>query len=288
LHILPFYSTNKPKGPRKFAEDGEIPTINTFTLKVGESIGKISLLVNSQLLLNALRSVVGYFADAPSGDNDSLKSGVFQYPFKDLVLHKDELLKYKEEKCAADGRHSEDYVAQLSRHLEILMNYLYNQPSLRLGDAEAQLTKRIPTTTFASFWLLVKPGSDVYVQKNGAVNAYVVESVDGGVNGRMASAYSIKVWNLAFDGTTINRQSMTVTVPIFDGEREVTSLPIFPMKYKENNEEFRSKLIQRGKKYFAFSKAPAFMEYTGWGLKEPYKSVSHNCLRCASGLPAGS
>jgi len=41
---------------------------------------------------------------------------------------------------------------------------------------------KVPTTSFAGFWLLMKSGTDVYTQEDELLNAYVADSVSGGVN----------------------------------------------------------------------------------------------------------
>lgn len=58
-----------------------------------------------------------------------------------------------------------------------------------------------PVTSFATLWLFLKPGTDVYVREDdGTLNAYVVDEVRGGVTEkdgkRVSRNYSVSVWNL--------------------------------------------------------------------------------------------
>ena len=53
-------------------------------LKDNNLIGSTVLQIHSPFLLNALRSVVQYSSEAPSGDKDNVRDGRFDYPYKDL------------------------------------------------------------------------------------------------------------------------------------------------------------------------------------------------------------
>jgi hypothetical protein len=132
----------------------------------------------------------------------------------------------------------------------------------------------------------MKPGSDVYVRENGQLNAYVVEEVLGGVEHSFgglrvgsvsARNYLIRVWKLIYNGKVIRRKSVVIDVPVFDNERDVMSLPLFPTRFKDKMDEGvrRKQLIERGKKMFRFAKSPAFLEYTGVGLKSGGRKVSN-------------
>jgi hypothetical protein len=93
---------------------------------------------------------------------------------------------------------------------------------------------------------------------------------------KVHSKYSVSVWNLAFDGTKVSPCIRTVEVDIFDKEREITSLRIFPVVYLDDRDEGkrRSTLIARGKRYFEYCKQPTFLQYTGPGLKKGAQDVS--------------
>lgn len=93
---------------------------------------------------------------------------------------------------------------------------------------------------------------------------------------RRITPYTLSVWNLAFGEGNIFRQLRSVRVPVFDNGREIVELPIFPVRFVDDNDGDTTKqsLIQRGKKYFAYSKGPSFLQYSGNGSKVKAKSVS--------------
>jgi hypothetical protein len=258
----------------------DTPTVTSArkeTLMPGDKIGEKFLKIHSPLLLNALRTVIKYSSQPPSGEADPLNDGIFPYPYKDLFLHKDDLVTYKNEPNATKERHSDDYNAECARHIDVLVDYLYSQDAIRLKQAEEGRKKDVPVTTFGSLWLLLKSGTDVYVKENGILNAYIVDSVFGGVNSVVRGLkeddkvvdYSIRLWNIAFDGDWLERRSHHVRVPVFDGERDVTSLPLFPAQMHRDEagqQTRREQLVERGMKYVQLIKGPSFREYSGKGL----------------------
>ena len=138
-------------------------------------------------------------------------------------------------------------------------------------------------TNFAGVAFLLKPCTDVYVYEDGKLNAFVVDRIMGGVTypiestqATKISTYRVRIWNLHFDGKRVYRRSKWVLIPFFDGEREIISLPVHPAQYRDQIDSFatRKHLIERGKKYFSYCKHPTFLEYTGSGLREGWKSVS--------------
>ena len=249
-----------------------------LALGPSDVFGKTTLSIHSQLLLNALRAVVKYYQpDVPGDEYSSTLKDVFNYPFTELYHHKDDLLEYRDEPNDTKARHTDEHNAECNRHIDILIEYLYSQVKIRLRDVELQYGKKMPTTTFGSLWLLLKPGTDVYVHEYGLLNAYVIESVTGGVaeNGD-ARPYSVLVWNLNYNGEYITRTPKNIDIAVFDGEREIISLPLFPVRFhvdEDPSNPLKDQLIERGKKFFQFAKGPAFQEYTGVGLNPGSKKV---------------
>lgn len=249
-------------------------------LRADDRIGETHLQIYTPFLLNLLRSIIKYSSEPPSGDTDSFKFGVFKYPFRDLYFHKNDPLEYKQDITNARTKHSKGYNAQCDSHIDVLINYLYSQPAIRLKELEDQQAKNVPTTTFAGFWHLMKPGTNVYVRENSTLNPFVIDRIDGGVSYEQAGGvstavrYLITVWNLIFDGKLIRRVSKKVEVPVFDDELEITSLPLFPTRFEDDVDggELRQRLVEQGRKYFTCCKGPAFLEYTNSGRRPFWRS----------------
>lgn len=255
-----------------------------LTLAPDDRVKPKRLHIRSDHLLNALRVVIKYLSSVPFEEAEVLTSGLFFYPFQELYHHREELLAYKKETGGARANHTAEYNAECDRHIDVLIDYLDHEPTVQLQFVKERWSRKVPTTTFASFWLLMKPGSDVYVQEHGQLNAYVVDHVNGGMDDVYLSLnavkYRVQVWQLVFDGTAIRRRSKTIEVPVFDGEREIVSLPIFPTSFHDKLDDGvrRRQLIERGTKFFQYAQGPSFLEYTGTGLRTGRKKVSPNFI----------
>lgn len=249
-------------------------------LRPNDRIGKTKLKINSLFLLNVIRSVVTYSAGSSEKGEEGLNDGVFHYPYQDLYLHLDAMKDYTTQTTGLRTRHSSTFNKNYDEHLNLLQEYLERQPGVMLKESRAKWAKPRPATSFASIWLLLKPGTDVYVREpDGSLNAYVVDKVEGGVgarNGRKTSAsYVIAVWRFVLGVRTIRPWLRDIEISPFDNDREILSLPVFPVRFQDDYDggATKARLIQRGRKYFAYSKRPNFLQYTGDGLKGG-KSVS--------------
>jgi hypothetical protein len=263
--IAPRYSSPR----RKRGTNGKI------RLRPSDRLGKKTLKINSPFLLNVVRSVVTYSSASPEDNDTGLTTGTFQYPFKDLCLFMDAMQNYRIETSGLYARHSVTFNQKYSEHLDLLRDYLDRQPGVMLAETRAKWVKAKPTTSFASVWQLLKPGSDVYVYENdGSLNAYVVDSVRGGVtttsDGRRTSIpYQVQVWHLVLGTRAIRAWTRVIDINVFDNDREIATLPVFPVRFKDDIDggATRNSLIGRGRKYFKYSRRPHFLQYSGVGLK---------------------
>lgn len=87
----------------------------------------------------------------------------------------------------------------------------------------------------------------------------------------------MNVWNLNFDGQILSRSVKEVSISIFDGQREITSLPLFPIKFhvdEDPQNPLRQKLVDRGKRFVDMVKTPTFQEYSGPSRLQGNRTVS--------------
>lgn len=256
-----------------------------------DEVGEPTLKIHSPYLLNILKSVIEYSAEPPVGNNEGLDVGDFEYPYRDLYHHLDEVLRYKTEGHPLRSRHSEIFNRTADEHIELLRNYLQFHPTIPFQDAKARLTRSNPLTTFATFWLVMKPGADVYVREaDGSLSRYVLDRMTGGISQRHGEPVILKytawVWNLMLDDKSIRQHARKIEIQIFDDERAIVELPVFPASYYDgqNNGTLRQTLISRGRKYFSYSSRPCFLQYGGSGLKPGSRSVSFDLLAIFSSL----
>lgn len=255
-------------------------------LRQDDVVSEPVLKINSPYLLNLLKAVVCCSAEPPAGDNEGLDAGLFKFPYMDLYLHLDDLLRYKAGDSELRRRHSEEFNQLADEHIGVLQEYLESQSAVQYKEAKARWTTETPLTTFGTLWLLMKPATDVYVREaDGSLSRYVLDRLRGGAfrneAGKKATMkYTAQVWNTILDDRAIRQYSRQVVIPVFDDERKITELPIFPVHFRDayDGGALRQSLIDRGKKYFEYSKRPCFLQYTGQGLKAGSKLASQRYL----------
>lgn len=261
----------------------------TLTTAQGNTIfevGRPVLHVNSKILLEALKATIE-FESAPDdikgawGDPilcTDLGSGLFIYPFTDLYHNREKLLEYRSKVKEA---HDVEYSETCAKHIDILIDYLYSHPSLPVKEWDLMWNLQIRKSSFNSLRFLLKPGSDVYVKEHGGLNAYVIESVGGGPSWQAPHTppqpYAVLVWNLNHDGRFLTRSVREINIPIFDGERELDSLPLFPTRFYEEHDAsspLRQQLVERGKSFVEMVASPSYRGYTGPSKLQGVRQVS--------------
>lgn len=258
--------------------------------KIGsaDTVHDPTLFIHSTTLLDALKAVIefqsypegktGNLGSNPATETTDLSKGVFVHPFRDLFHHKDALIEYKKGLNSTKPHHSTEYNQTCRDHIDVLIQYLYAQPTIPLKEAEAAWSQENPKTAFSWIWLLLKPGTDVVVRDgDGELNVYVIESFYGGNQTGWACPYDVLVWNLEFDGQFLTRNVKRVPIPLFDGERDIHSLPLYPIRFHKgptDAETLCKELVERGKSYVEVIKSPSFREYTGRSHFQGVRKVS--------------
>ncbi|RYO66689.1 hypothetical protein AA0116_g2432 [Alternaria tenuissima] len=261
---------------------GEITDGKKTKLGTHDRVVETSLKINSQYLLNVLKSVITYMSTPPEERMNNLTNGLFYHPYQDLFHHLPDLLEYKNGNAALRNKHSTFFNEKFDEHLNLLNDYLNSKSGAPTAEFKARLEKKIPTVTFATYWLLLKPGTQVYVRYNdGSLNAFILQRVLGGPSERGGEKtnrnYDILVWNLMFDGKTMLPGFRRVEISVFDNERDITSLKVFPARFIDDNDngKLEERLVERGKRFFTYSKAPAFLQYTGKSSVASNKTYKH-------------
>lgn len=243
------------------------------------SILGTSLKINSPAIITALQSVIEYYP----GQSFSEDSNIVGEPFTSLIHHEKELKAYRDQfhpskidstvECCQRN-------ANAYEHLGILQNVLSERSSKEV-EAERQRHAR-GVATFEMLWLLYKPGDDVYLDTDydGNYDAYVVKSYSGGMYGGRPFPMTIDLWNMDFDGNRIGRKCLSVDQPVYDGEKDITSLSVFPCQFwkdkskdGEDSTPLKKKLEERGKMFFRLTQRQC-MDYDGLRQIWPKKHVS--------------
>lgn len=248
--------------------------------------------IHSNRLIKAIAQVVTYY---PSEKLEGEFIEVAE-PYPLLVHYMEELEAYRatyiEPDFGSPIRTEEEAITthpacdkETSNHVGILLDFLRDSIyQTHIKDEEARHARLV--CTFRMLWLLFKPGKTVYMESNGQLSAYVIQAVDFGNDilsttiGKWPKPYIIDLWNLDFDGRFVGRSSVTVTIPHFDGERQIKSLKIFPCEFvdREDGGETRRKMEVYGKYWYELLQGRQIF-YSGESMDDSKRWVSGRLLQ---------
>jgi hypothetical protein len=243
--------------------------------------------IHSYGLQQTLRNIVKYY---PSQTMTG-KTIIIHHPYQILMHNYHELQafkdtcpndKQKEQQVEKENKNLQAYAEsktcdqETAHDIGVLLKYLAPQYYQHIEPELRRHSQPYPVATFGMLWLLFKPGEDVYRKVNDKYTGHVVQSVsheDKIPRGRPLSRerdrnnrWVITVWNLTYKGQNVFRERHKYSIPEFQGEREITSLNIFPSKFLDRFDDNKTRKIleARGQRYYELIKeSPAHMSYTG-------------------------
>ncbi|KAH7131325.1 hypothetical protein EDB81DRAFT_137368 [Dactylonectria macrodidyma] len=222
--------------------------------------------INSTELIKAIGSLVQYYPANLGGETLEL-----QAPYMLIAHHYEEMEAYLEShrsletpeddssrtdnKTVGSVAEKQAYRTVGARHLAILLDYFRGAVYNDLLEEKARHDRN--SCTYGMLWYLYRPGITVYFESDGHLSAYIVNSLDSSelvdlIGGRRVKQYVVNLWNLDFDGRFVGRCAKTVTIPQFDGERQINSLKLFPCEFidREDGGATRQRLEENGKKWY--------------------------------------
>ncbi|KUI68921.1 ATPase family AAA domain-containing protein 3 [Cytospora mali] len=241
----------------------------------------LKLFIVSPAIIQALRSVILYYPDLVLR-SDRLS---FTSPFAALAHHADDLREYRDRLLASkeegqvqdptsqqkpafppDHESMTEFCnAKAAEHVSMLLDYLEDSYGDKVQAEVARNGRGL--CTFAMLWMMLKPGTTVYVRSRPeeVPSAMVIKSVEEDPaiifrNDNERAPYKIRLWHLDFDGRRVGRRLQEKTLIQFDGEREITSLQVFPCHFldRQDNASTRKQVIERGKKWYGLLKGKMF------------------------------
>ncbi|CAP62094.1 uncharacterized protein PODANS_5_310 [Podospora anserina S mat+] len=241
-------TSHSPEAFRYLSDESRLDRLSHILsdASITVNVHATKIIIESQALVNAIRTVVRYY---PQIDLEG-KSLELDEPYAVIGHHLRELesLRQGPQDSALDPKTTE--------HLGLLLDYLHTNVYKDKIDAERILHLK-DLCTFQMLWLLFKPGTTVYLEFRGNLEAYVVQSVVSDpailsdVKQRL-EPYKIKLWSLRYDGRFVGRTSTEVVLPPFGGERAITSLKVFPCEYRDKTDGGKTKrqLEENGRKWY--------------------------------------
>ena len=217
------------------------------------------MVIHSSHLRAALTAVIGYYP----GFERIQKMTLIEAPYRVLVHRWKALQHYKLHQPAC---HDAEYAATTAKHIDVLLDFLKENFAEKLAlEATHWDSPAGATATYDLFWVLLEPGEIVYVEKDGQKVPYVISRVGHEkreVGGQ--DSYSVYLWNVRFQKGRMQRKTTTVTIPSWNGERLINTLPVIPARFMPGGATaMAEEQIKLGKRFWELAKQPSYKEYAG-------------------------
>lgn len=123
--------------------------------------------------------------------------------------------------------------------------------------------------------ILAKHGFYAELQARAGVDASSVHRTDV-----RNSAFYVECVSFEFDGEQYGPVQNTFLIRKYDGEKPITSLPVYPLAFSPEEDLIRTRLIERGNLYLQLSRinGAAHRHYSGLTLDEPHEEASSSIL----------
>ncbi|KAI4701606.1 hypothetical protein J4E81_003346 [Alternaria sp. BMP 2799] len=186
-----------------------------------------------------------------------------------------------------------------------LLEELYDTDLKPMFDMRRDIeTKKLATISYTDLWHLFRYGQEVRASDNDT-QVYRVLRWTGGReplakhgllaelqaraaldaqsaprNENRGETFIVETASFEFDGFHYGPVQKTFVVRKYDGEKPITSLPIFPLAFDPSHEELRQRLIHRGNLYLQLSQADqaSHKHYHGLTLDEPHEEVDSQII----------
>ncbi|KAI9369381.1 hypothetical protein BJX61DRAFT_519875 [Aspergillus egyptiacus] len=234
-------------------------TTDVGVTEAGKSVYKIKsvnfeeMVIRSPYLVKAIQDVVTYYPNQETAGETITVSE----PYFFLLHHQTELEEYfertdpagKKDGEATEGLEgNEDSTGQ--EHFKMLQAFLDARWKRKIQKETERHLQTPPLATFEMLWMLFKPGTRVFASDPwDELSGYVVRSIS-----RNGDFLTINLWYLEFTGTYLDRHPRSVVIYCYEGGREISSLPAYPMEIISRgvshplNSKLRAKLEQRGER----------------------------------------
>ncbi|KAI9041896.1 uncharacterized protein KD926_006442 [Aspergillus affinis] len=241
------------------------------------------LRVNSVPLVKEIMNIL-------SPEQEFSTSLTFCYPFPPLVQHHDQI-KARFEKIQADSViEKEETEAGSDEEIKQLVSEFQTY----IGFMESEVIPHDPSThnkvRYPALSAIFKLGDSIYVPGAGKSSKPNPEMLGQRDDQRLWRLYrteedvdqdkgnfKIKCYAMDHDGESYVCIRTTFRIPAFVGEQEISSLPVFPLRYAENAEQIQKECRKQGETFLDYLETK-LLTHNGWAL-DPDPDESHSPLQ---------
>ncbi|KAL8743462.1 MAG: hypothetical protein Q9190_004194 [Brigantiaea leucoxantha] len=147
---------------------------------------------------------------------------------------------------------------------------------MRVSPALEKLRQSTPVVAFDDLWLLFKLGDQVYWK-------FDLEQFHKIDLAAVVIRTELLMPHTKSDSTTLGREWYATQITRYEGERYVTSFPVYPSKYRDSQDggKTRHALIERGRKAYQVLRNPKQTWYDGstYTEKKKFIKVSRSAVK---------
>ncbi|OTA67275.1 P-loop containing nucleoside triphosphate hydrolase protein, partial [Hypoxylon sp. EC38] len=161
-------------------------------------------------------------------------------------------------------------------HLRCLLEFM----DTTIIQKQNYLKEHCQRVSFVDLWHLFRPGVEVVEPGDKQMQCYKVISVTSPRHkvtprylyplfrnkGKGETAVSVHCVYIDFDGSLIGPVSKRFEIPRYEGQKDVKSLPVYPLSLVKNKDTIRQALIKRGDKFLKVLRV-GHMHYNGLTLE---------------------
>lgn len=106
--------------------------------------------------------------------------------------------------------------------------------------------------SYGQLSMIFRPGDTILATGTDNLQAYICMAA----NRSYQLNLDVLCWSMDYDGHRFRRAVTTLSIPVFEGVREISSLPAYPIRLipDETAKKTREMLLQRGRKYYDMRK----------------------------------
>ncbi|EAW12080.1 ATP-binding protein [Aspergillus clavatus NRRL 1] len=227
------WTKEKPGDLHTPAEDSESAQYALLVRHVKCYDGRKPLKIHSIIVQSdRLRKCLGKVLCGYPSITMTLERVEFRSPFEPFVHRWKEFTDARDQEGDSEAR----------AHLDLLHTTLEGE----LRDTIARKNDLVfnGVVTHDLLWTIFEPHDDIFSTVNGRPRAFQYN--EGSVDGR-TGAFQIDCQYVDLDGDHFGFRHHQVAIPAFTGTVRITELPVFPLRYHQNNTTIRDALIARGK-----------------------------------------
>lgn len=165
-----------------------------------------------------------------------------------------------------NGKSANDALVPRDARLEVSYHIPRNELPTNTTKNLEILAGKCRQIRYEDIWLLYSPRSVIYTVHNGTWNASIVSELAGmevyeeGLSQRLRPLI-VQCWEIRHERGNLFRCRRTFTIHQYSDARLISSLKHIPAAYLESEADIRRDLIERGKRYCAFSQGHHYREF---------------------------